>query len=116
MRKAGLPVTVLVRGDPRPLPAGLNLSAYRIVQEALTNVLKHAGPASTEVIIRYLDRELQIQVTNDAPPTRPARDGQKGRPLGRRLTLQGLKEDLIDAGELWVHGVTFPIAVPIGVL
>jgi len=88
VRKAGLPVTVLVRGDPRPLPAGLNLSAYRIVQEALTNVLKHAGPASTEVIIRYLDRELQIQVTNDAPPTRPARDGQKGRGHG----LIGMRE------------------------
>ena len=88
VRKAGLPVTVLVRGDPRPLPAGLNLSAYRIVQEALTNVLKHAGPASTEVIIRYLDRGLQIQVTNDAPPTRPARDGQKGRGHG----LIGMRE------------------------
>src|SRR5262249_20166378 len=86
-RKAGLPVTVLVRGEPRPLPAGLNLSAYRIIQEALTNVLKHAGPAATEVLVRYLDRELQIQVTDHGPPTLPAAKGRKGRgprPIGMR--------------------------------
>jgi len=82
VRKAGLPVTVLVRGDPRPLPAGLNLSAYRIIQEALTNVLKHAGPIPTEVLVRYLDRELQIQVTDDGPSTPPARGGHKGHGHG----------------------------------
>jgi signal transduction histidine kinase len=79
---------VLVRGDPRPLPAGLNLSAYRIIQEALTNVLKHAGPASTEVLVRYLDQELQIQVTDYGPLTLPTRDGPKGSGHG----LIGMRE------------------------
>ena len=88
MRKAGLPVTVLVRGYPRPLPTGLNLSAYRIVQEALTNVLKHAGPAATEVLVRYLDRELQIQVTDHGPPALPAPGSRKGSGHG----LIGMRE------------------------
>ena len=99
VRKAGLPVTVLVRGDPRPLPAGLNLSAYRIIQEALTNVLKHAGPAPTEVLVRYLDRELQIQVTDHGPPTLPAESGRKGGGHGligmrERVTLYGGQLDV----------------------
>jgi len=88
VRKAGLPVTVLVRGEPRPLPGGLNLSAYRIVQEALTNVLKHAGPIPAEVLVTYLDRELQIQVTDHGPATRSAPDGTKGSGHG----LIGMRE------------------------
>jgi AcrR family transcriptional regulator len=88
VHKAGLPVTVLVRGDPRPLPAGLNLSAYRIIQEALTNVLKHAGPATTEVLVRYLDRELEIQVIDHGPPSLPPPDGRKGSGHG----LIGMRE------------------------
>ena len=55
VRDAGLPVDLRVEGEPRPLPAGVDLSAYRIVQEGLTNVLKHAGPARAEVLVRYGD-------------------------------------------------------------
>jgi len=94
VRQAGLPVAVLVRGDPRPLPAGLNLSAYRIIQEALTNVLKHAGPVSTEVLVTYLDRELQIQVTDHGQPASPPPDGPRGSGHGligmaERVSLYG---------------------------
>ena len=64
VRSAGLPATMLVEGDARPLPPGLNLSAYRIVQEALTNVLKHAGPTPTQVLIHYGDRDLEVRVTD----------------------------------------------------
>ncbi len=56
VREAGLPVTLSVEGDATPLPAGVDLSAYRIVQEALTNALKHAGPASARVTVRYGQR------------------------------------------------------------
>jgi signal transduction histidine kinase len=63
--KAGLAVRLQVQGRPSPLPAGIDLSAYRIVQEALTNVVKHAGPARAEVTVRYRDREVVVEVTDD---------------------------------------------------
>jgi signal transduction histidine kinase len=58
----GLPVRIIVEGSPHGLPAGVDLSAYRIVQEALTNVLKHAGPAEAEVILRHRPDGLDIAV------------------------------------------------------
>jgi signal transduction histidine kinase len=64
---AGVPVTVEVRGTPRPLPGGAGLAAYRIVQEALTNVTRHAGPATATVLLGYGDRELIVRVTDDGP-------------------------------------------------
>ena len=63
--KAGLAVRLQVEGRPAPLPAGVDLSAYRIVQEALTNVVKHAGPARAQVAIRYRDHEVMVEVTDD---------------------------------------------------
>jgi signal transduction histidine kinase len=63
--KAGLAVRLQVEGRPAPLPAGVDLSAYRIVQEALTNVVKHAGPARAQVVIRYRDHEVMVEVTDD---------------------------------------------------
>jgi signal transduction histidine kinase len=63
--KAGLGVRLRVEGTPSPLPAGVDLSAYRIVQEALTNVVKHAGPARAQVTIRYRDQEVMVEVTDD---------------------------------------------------
>jgi signal transduction histidine kinase len=63
--KAGLAVRVRVQGTPLPLPAGVDLSAYRIVQEALTNVVKHAGPAHAQVTIGYRDQELTVEVIDD---------------------------------------------------
>jgi signal transduction histidine kinase len=65
MRAAGLPVELRLEGDPVPLAPGVDISAYRIVQEALTNTLKHAGPAHATVVVRYLRRELQLEVTDD---------------------------------------------------
>ncbi|KHD75160.1 sensor histidine kinase [Actinoplanes utahensis] len=70
---AGVPVEVRTRGRRRPLPPGMELSAYRIVQEALTNVVKHAGPARAEVLLDYQPEALTIEVTDDgtAAGTRP---------------------------------------------
>lgn len=62
---AGLPVEVVVEGRPRPLAAGLDLAAYRIVQEALTNSLKHAGGAHAQVTVRYTDTALELEVVDD---------------------------------------------------
>jgi signal transduction histidine kinase len=66
-REAGLPVEVVVEGEPRPLPAGVDLSAYRIVQEALTNSLKHAGPARASIRLCYGREALEVQVSDDGP-------------------------------------------------
>lgn len=62
---AGLPVEVVVEGRPRPLAAGLDLAAYRIVQEALTNTLKHAVAAHARVTVRYTDTALELEVVDD---------------------------------------------------
>jgi signal transduction histidine kinase len=64
-REAGLPVELQVAGEQRPLPPGVDLTAYRIVQEALTNVRKHAGPAHARVEIRYGDDEVELEITDD---------------------------------------------------
>jgi signal transduction histidine kinase len=63
--KAGLGVRLRVEGTPSQLPAGVDLSAYRIVQEALTNVVKHAGPARAQVVVGYGDRAVTVEVTDD---------------------------------------------------
>ena len=62
---AGLEVRTRVEGEPRPLPAGVDLAAFRIVQEALTNVARHAGPASATVRVAYGDDDLTVQVDDD---------------------------------------------------
>jgi len=65
-REAGMRVSHTVEGTARPLPGGLSLAAYRIVQEALTNVRKHAGPeAAAEVTLGYGQEELLVRVTDD---------------------------------------------------
>jgi signal transduction histidine kinase len=75
LRDAGLPVELHIEGDPRELPTGIELSAYRIVQEALTNALKHASDANTHVNIRYATDALELEVADDGtgvPTTMPS--------------------------------------------
>ncbi len=65
IRRAGLAVELHVEGDPVPLPDAIDLSAYRIVQEGLTNALKHANASHADVLVRYRHDELQIDVRDD---------------------------------------------------
>ena len=65
VRAAGLPVTLVIDGDPAALPAAVGLSVYRIVQEALTNVLRHAGPACATVRIGCAEEAVTVEVTDD---------------------------------------------------
>jgi signal transduction histidine kinase len=75
--QAGLAVMLRVEGTPAPLPAGVDLSAYRIVQEALTNVVKHAGPARAQVLVCYRPEEVTVEVADDGRGVAaPAGDGQ----------------------------------------
>jgi signal transduction histidine kinase len=64
VQEAGLPVTLRVEGAQRPLPPVLDLSAFRIVQEALTNTLKHAGPAQARVTVRYGDTAVELEIAD----------------------------------------------------
>ena len=63
--EAGLPVTLRVEGERPQLPPGVDLSAYRIVQEGLTNALKHAPGSNAEVIIRFLDNKVNLEIADD---------------------------------------------------
>jgi signal transduction histidine kinase len=69
VRSAGLPVQLTIEGEARELPPGVELSAYRIVQEALTNALRHAGPARARVVIRYQPDDLELEIADDGPGT-----------------------------------------------
>ncbi|MGH9213758.1 MAG: sensor histidine kinase [Acidimicrobiales bacterium] len=64
-RAAGLPVEVVIEGVARPLPPAVDAAAFRIVQESLTNVIRHAGPARATVAVRHGDGEVEIEVTDD---------------------------------------------------
>jgi signal transduction histidine kinase len=65
LRASGLPVELSVVGEPRAVPPGVDVSAYRIVQEALTNALKHAGPACARVQVTFEDDAVLVDVTDD---------------------------------------------------
>jgi signal transduction histidine kinase len=84
VKEAGLPVELRVEGPPEPLSPGVDIAAYRIVQEALTNALKYAGGAPTQVMVRYTPDGLEIEVSDEGTISTPA-DG-----IGRGLT--GMQE------------------------
>jgi signal transduction histidine kinase len=67
--RAGLPVELHVDGEPFPLPRGIDLSAYRIVQEGLTNTLKHANASDADVTVRYRPDELEIEIRDNGRGT-----------------------------------------------
>jgi signal transduction histidine kinase len=88
---AGVPVEMHVEGDAVPLPPGVDLAAYRVVQEALTNVRRHARPASALVVVRYTGDTVEVQVDDDGQ-ARSGPSGQLGNGLAgmtERVTLYG---------------------------
>ena len=78
VRQAGLAVELSVVGEPRELPEGVGLCAYRIVQEALTNTLKHAQASRAQVSVRYVDDALELLVLDDGRSVPPAADAENG--------------------------------------
>jgi len=66
-RESGLPVELTVEGDPTQLPPGVDLTAYRLVQEGLTNAIKHARASRADVLVRYGDGEVEVSVLDDGP-------------------------------------------------
>jgi signal transduction histidine kinase len=90
-RAAGLPVTVTVTGAERSLPPEVDQAAYRIVQEALTNVSRHAGAASASVRLHYTPQALSIQVDDDGKGP-DIGTSISTRPSGPGLGLVGMRE------------------------
>jgi signal transduction histidine kinase len=78
---AGLRVEVVTEGDERPLPAPVDLAAYRIVQEALTNVTKHAGPTAVHVAVRYAAAGVTVSIDDDGGASPMASVPGSGRGL-----------------------------------
>jgi signal transduction histidine kinase len=85
IRQAGLAVALRVEGQATSLPQALDLSAYRIVQEALTNTLKHAGSASAEVTVRYRPGAVELEISDTG-------NGGNGNGLGTGHGLVGMRE------------------------
>jgi signal transduction histidine kinase len=77
-RAGGLSVELSVDGEPRRLPAPLDVAAYRVVQEALTNVRKHSGARRVEVIVRYRDEAVHVEVIDDGDGSGPGGGSGKG--------------------------------------
>jgi signal transduction histidine kinase len=65
MNEVGLPVVLTIEGTPRRLPAGTELTVYRIAQEALTNTLKHAGIATARIMLRYTDHDIELEIVDN---------------------------------------------------
>jgi signal transduction histidine kinase len=112
VREAGLPVELHVDGERRELPVGIELSAYRIVQEALTNALKHAGEAHASVRVHYGAESLELEIVDDggsaAAPISSGGHGLVG--MRERVALYGGR---LDAGRRPSGGFSVRVLLPI---
>ena len=114
MRLTGLSISVNKEGEEISLPPGVDLSAYRIVQEALTNTLKHAGPVSAAVTIRYLNNAVELEIKdNGNTPQSAINQDSKGRGLigmRERVSLHGGE---FSAGRLPEGGFSVKAKLPL---
>jgi signal transduction histidine kinase len=112
-RDAGLPVELRVEGDPPALPAGVDVAAYRIVQEALANAAKHAGPATASVVIRYDRRAVEVEVADDGRGGARRRRGGGHGLIGMRERV-ALYGGTLEAGRRASGGFRVHARLPIG--
>src|SRR4029453_2530744 len=110
--RAGVEVDVRVEGQPRPLPASLDLTAYRIVQAALTNTLKHAGPARASVVIHYDSDALGLKITDEGQASPRTTDGSGHGLLGMREGVN-LFGGQLEAGPGRDGGYTVSVRLPL---
>ncbi|HEV7640095.1 MAG TPA: sensor histidine kinase [Gaiellaceae bacterium] len=111
VEEAGLPVTLRVEGDRPDISPGVDLSAYRIVQEGLTNALKHAKGAHAEVVVRYIDSSVELEIADDGPGT-PTGDGQGHGLVGMRERV-ALYGGTIEAGPRAGGGFVLRAELPV---
>jgi signal transduction histidine kinase len=108
---AGLPVELCVDGEPTQLPVGIELSAYRIIQEALTNALKHAGGAHARVSVHYGRDSLELEIADDGAGAAQASAGGHGLVgMRERVALYGGR---LDAGRRPSGGFVVRVLLPI---
>ena len=112
LREAGLRVELRVEGEPVRLPPGIDLSAYRIVQEALTNTLKHAGPAEAEVTVRYHHSTLELEILDNGTGA-PARVNGSGHGLVGMRERVALYGGSLEAGARNGHGFGVRARLPL---
>jgi signal transduction histidine kinase len=112
VRAAGLPVDLSIEGTRRELPLGIELSAYRIIQEALTNALKHAGDARASVLIRYGEDSLELEIADDGAgaPAAVTSSGHGLVGMKERVSLYGGR---LDAGHRAGRGFAVRVLLPI---
>ncbi len=112
VREAGLPVELHVEGERRALPVGIELSAYRIVQEALTNALKHAGEAHASVRVRYGMDSLELEIVDNGggSPASLSSGGHGLVGMRERVALYGGR---LDAGRRPSGGFAVRVLLPI---
>jgi signal transduction histidine kinase len=117
LRAAGMPVELIVQaagGTPQELPQGVDLAAFRVVQEGLTNVMKHAGQARTTVRLDYGPRDLLITVSDEGGPAAGSGPGSGGRGLiglRERIAVYGGE---LDAGPRPGGGWRLAARIPLG--
>jgi signal transduction histidine kinase len=112
IRSAAVPLKVSICGQPRPLPPGVELCVYRVIQESLTNVLKHAPGAVTSLDLRYEPGQLFVQVTNHAAPTEAAAGGPGGHGLNGMRERAALYGGSLTAGPRPDGGFSVTLTIP----
>jgi len=114
MQEAGLPVEVNIKGNERELPPSTDVSAYRILQESLTNVLKHAGATKAAVTVHYSDEAVDLEITDNGKGAAPV---ELQKPKGRGLI--GMQERVklhrgkFDAGNIPDGGFFVRVKLPL---
>jgi signal transduction histidine kinase len=114
VRDAGVPVELVVEGAPVALSPGVDLAAYRIVQEALTNVLKHARQARAWVRIRYQRGALELRIDDDGAPAGPASPDGRGHGLVGMRERVALYRGELEAGPRPEGGFAVRVRLPLG--
>jgi signal transduction histidine kinase len=109
--RAGVRVEVHIEGTPCELPAGLDLSAYRIVQEALTNVVRHAGPATARVAVRYSPGQVAFEVVDDGRG--PGAEDRGGHGLAGMRERAALYGGTLEAGPVPGGGFRVAATLPV---
>jgi signal transduction histidine kinase len=111
--EAGIAVDVRVEGEARPIPTSIGLAAYRIIQEALTNVIKHAGRAHVTVLVRYTDHDVTVQICDDGHATTSTAGGGGHGLIGMRERVAVHGGELI-AGPAPGGGFRVTARLPVG--